>query len=630
MKRIIKYPIFLTILFLSLTSCSENFLQPEPLSFFAPENVYTDKAGFEAQLVTLRKNLTGEHSGGRGTARIPAQWIFGETHLASAFSNWNFLTPNPTSDHYDVVKGIEDKYQYIKDANVVISRINDIEWDSSEDKELILAEALWHRAYWYTRMVNSYGDVPWIGEEVTSARVDFNTHTRKAILNKIQSDMEDHVIGVLPVNVVPGAVSNGAADHLLTRIAMSNYDWDTAIAASSRLIDGGDYELITERFGVDTGNPTKNHIWDLHRPGNVHSGGNTETILATVDRYSDPEEARTSGSYAAYFYSPSWHHSRVQDSEGSQCTYRPDEAVMDTLLGAAQWDTLGQGGGSNLPNDFFQYHVWEEDGYTYQDTPDQRRREGNGNWWEVEDILCNDPSSVDYGEPAVNGSWVDGLIHNSLSSPPIYKTYHPETDGTLQGGNADMYIFRLAETYLLRAEAYFWNNQPGLAADDINKVRVRAGAEPIDANEVNIDFIFDETIRELFFETPRQNDLARVTFYLAEEGVTTEGYPSYSVDNLHNSSWAHDRVMKRNEWYEQYTGDYIGDVTKLGTTIPIADQFIYASGNYPIRFSHQWLFPIDSDFIDANTQGTINQNRGYLGADRNQPPLETIEESTTY
>ncbi|MEX2639244.1 MAG: RagB/SusD family nutrient uptake outer membrane protein, partial [Balneolales bacterium] len=618
------YPIFLVILFLSLTSCSENFLQPEPLSFFAPENVYTDKAGFQSQLVTMRKNLTREHSGGRGTARIPAQWIFGETHLASAFSNWNFLTPNPSSDHYDVVKGIEDKYRFIKDANVVISRIDNIEWENPMDRAEILAEALWHRAYWYNRMVNSYGDVPWIGEEVTSARVDFNTHTRKAILDKIQSDMEDYVIGVLPEDVVPGAISNGAADHLLARIAMSNYDWDTAIAAASRVIDGGNYALITERFGVDLDNTTKNHIWDLHRPGNVNAGTNTETILATVDRYTDPDGAKTSGSWAAYFYSPSWHHSRVRDSDGNPCTTREPSEY------SAQWDTLGQGGGSNLPNDFFQYHIWEQDGYTYQDTPDQRRREGNGNWWEVEKIVCNDDSSNDYLEPAVNGSWVDGLIHNSLSSPPIYKTYHPETDGTPQGGNADMYIFRLAETYLLRAEAYFWNNEPGLAADDINEVRERAGAEPVDPGDVNIDYIFDETIRELFFETPRQNNLARVTFYLAEEGITTEGYSSYSPDNLHNSSWAHDRVMKRNEWYEQYTGDYIGDVTKLGTTIPIGPQFIYASGNYPIRFSHQWLWPIDNDFIDANTQGTINQNLGYVGTDTNGTPLETIEETITY
>lgn len=48
---------------------------------------------------------------------------------------------------------------------------------------------------------------------------------------------------------------------------------------------------------------------------------------------------------------------------------------------------------------------------------------------------------------------------------------------------------RLAETYLLRSEAYFWNDQPDQAADDLNAVRTRAGCAPYTTDQINIGTI---------------------------------------------------------------------------------------------------------------------------------------------
>ncbi|HZH71571.1 MAG TPA: RagB/SusD family nutrient uptake outer membrane protein, partial [Mariniphaga sp.] len=64
----------------------------------------------------------------------------------------------------------------------------------------------------------------------------------------------------------------------------------------------------------------------------------------------------------------------------------------------------------------------------------------------------------------------------------------------------DQYVIRLAETYLLRAEAYLGNNDRTNAAIDINMVRNRSKAPEIDASMVDIDYILDERIRELHFE----------------------------------------------------------------------------------------------------------------------------------
>ncbi|MCD7930216.1 MAG: RagB/SusD family nutrient uptake outer membrane protein [Tannerellaceae bacterium] len=73
----------------------------------------------------------------------------------------------------------------------------------------------------------------------------------------------------------------------------------------------------------------------------------------------------------------------------------------------------------------------------------------------------------------------------------------------------DQYMFRLAETYLLRAEAYLMLNDKANAAIDINTVRTRSHATPITAGDVTLDYILDERMRELGIEEKRRLTLMR-------------------------------------------------------------------------------------------------------------------------
>ena len=75
---------------------------------------------------------------------------------------------------------------------------------------------------------------------------------------------------------------------------------------------------------------------------------------------------------------------------------------------------------------------------------------------------------------------------------------------------SDHPVIRLAETYLLRAEAHYRNGDPGPAAADINVVRNRANATEIDASDVDIDYILDERLRELYHEVFHACTLARM------------------------------------------------------------------------------------------------------------------------
>ncbi|MDD4108797.1 MAG: hypothetical protein PHH93_08770, partial [Prolixibacteraceae bacterium] len=60
--KIINKITFISGLFFLLFSCApDDWLEPRPLSFYAPENIYVNEQGFEALLVTIKKDVKSEH-----------------------------------------------------------------------------------------------------------------------------------------------------------------------------------------------------------------------------------------------------------------------------------------------------------------------------------------------------------------------------------------------------------------------------------------------------------------------------------------------------------------------------------------------------------------------------------------
>ncbi|MBO9203756.1 MULTISPECIES: RagB/SusD family nutrient uptake outer membrane protein [Niastella] len=119
--------------------------------------------------------------------------------------------------------------------------------------------------------------------------------------------------------------------------------------------------------------------------------------------------------------------------------------------------------------------------------------------------------------------------------------YYPDratTALTRMSGN-DMPIFRLADIYLMKAEAILngaaattVNGEMQDAATLVSKVRARAKAPTV--TTVTLDELLDERARELYWENWRRNDLIRFgkyeTEYAIPGDVATPGY-----DNPHMS-----------------------------------------------------------------------------------------------
>ncbi|MDD2476007.1 MAG: RagB/SusD family nutrient uptake outer membrane protein [Dysgonamonadaceae bacterium] len=585
MRQIIKMVlVFASFLMLQL-SCSEDFLDPKPLSFYTPENVYVDKAGFETGLVTVRKDLKNEFYGSRSNLQL--EYAASDFGYGLGLVDWKIITPS-SGTYFPILQLFERFYGYIKNTNVIISRIDNVEWESQEDRNEILSEALFYRSWWYYRLIMTYGDVPFIGEELYDAKLDFYTHSRWAILEKLIRDME-YAVQWLPDKTEPGVVNKFAALHFLSKLYLSNTQFDKAIVTSTHVIDGS-YELITARFGVDAGNSELNILWDLHRPENRSIPANTETILATIDRYEAPDEAKVM-THTMRGYHCGWWYQYVLDSNGQHGT--KDDGPQYIALGRANPDVN--------QSYWFSYEIWAEQGYNWKNTPDLRR--SSENWWEVDEIIYNNPLSVDYGKPINLDNFANGWDTLRIWPMPYYKTFFPmpdEYEGRPMGGNGDYYVFRLAETYLLRAEAHYWNNSPELAVADINKIRVRANAPLVAAGDIDIDYIFDERLRELHLEEFRHTELVRASNIMAKLNID-----GYNLENIHKNSFWYHRVQEYNTFVKR---------GKIGPD----------SHDVPPRYI---FWPIDVTIITTNTLGRINQNKGYEGDQYNEPPLTTIEDT---
>lgn len=588
--------IFLFIVFL-VFSCSDDWLKPDPLSFYTPENIFVDKEGFEAALIRCKKEINSENHG--EYSPLVAETDYSDLAVALRQSDFTKVTPS-TSYQLPILTFFKDAYGYIKNANTIISRIDDIEWDNETDRNIILSEALWFRAYWYLRLVNSYGDVPWEGEELKGPKLDYYSTSRWAIIEKIRDDLifAAENLPVTPANL--GDVSKGAANHLLTKVYLSNCEFDNAIEAATKVIDGG-YSLMTERFGSSKsltyhGNKSyieHNVMWDLHRIENKNDPANTETIYATVDR---PDASPDTwwddvGIQTLRNFTPSYW--KVLDSRGARASN----------WDFPQGDTLGIGNGDVRTNDFWHYEIWEDENYTWETTPDLRRADCN--WIEMGDsiaeIITWDPESPNYGEPLNKKYYKD--LNDTIDTwyPWPHNKLYAATPNYRQprAGQGDMYIYRLAETYLLRAEAYYFKGEFGLAAEDINKVRERAKAPLIDASDVSIEYIFDERARELYAEEMRHSEMVRVSFQMAKENID-----GYDLSSIFERNWYHDRIMRVNQHYHE----------------PVYYFWDVEATLYPQHI----LWPIPQDVITANTLGRINQNYGYDGYENNVPPLESI------
>jgi len=539
------------------TSCKKDFLNETPLLGTSTGVLYASKSGFETglfgiyNLIRMERAGTGVISGNTGNytnnmvitpAMIGVDNAYSPYPAAGQieyfFNNFG-STLNPSSADLDNL--FNWLYQIVNASNILINQANTATFLTAQDKAQIVGEAKLSRALAYRHLSYLWGGVPLnLGETSSVTKNDWKRASLAEIRQQIIKDLLDAETGIAAVPPSDGRFSKGVATHYLAEMYLAVGDNVNAQVKANALINSGVYSLVTNRYGVAANSPGTPYS-DMFIDGNSdRSQGNTEAIFVFKNtypttaagfqynilrrwwttRYLSIEAASkitpigysaANGGRGVFRFAPTkWALLNYDptDTRGGQYSYRyfwkmtNDENSTSVKLpaGASLGDTLwvekkvtGTGTAATVAIN-----------YRYQITNAATMAAGK----KLKDTVRYPSIPISFANEPL--STTNTTAFNWIS---IRKwDYDPNVSTDLQqtsNCNSTIYL-RLADTYLLLAEAQFNLGNSAGAAQTINILRARAGAPAINAGQVTMDFIMDERSRELLSEEHRRYTLLRV------------------------------------------------------------------------------------------------------------------------
>lgn len=521
MKNKIYLLIFLSCF--GLMACKKA-LTEVPLDFYSPENAYTNKAQFQSALAHLYLNIrTNFYASSDAVSNYDLLGMDvdladnrggGVTYLP--YFNWNTLN----ADNGFANKWWINLYSLVSQANTIIDRADQptATWTSTTEKNAIIGEAKFIRAFAYRLLANMYGGVPLVVNETKSPKFNYTRSTQDSVYLQCKNDLQFAVQWMPRINAqVGGRAPREAAFHLLSEVNISLKDYQAAINAADSVIKGPNNSLMTARFGTyknftfsgptysGAAKPYGDVYFDLFQDGNFNwSQGNREAIW-NIEQ--DPN---------------------ILGGDNADVNSSGGLFVMERWWGPAPWNLKDKNGVSNFLMDtlmgrpvayltatkYADSLIWK---YKNDWNNDIRNSAFNiqRTWY------YTNPASAFYGQPITETNIGTPTTFKVLCAPQWKKVvtavhYRKFQDATSKQWHdngrtyKDWYIMRLAETYLLRAEANLLKGDLASAASDINVIRTRAKATPVTAGDVTLDLILDERARELYQEEFRLNTLMRM------------------------------------------------------------------------------------------------------------------------
>ena len=497
-------------------SCDENYLKETPKDFLSPDNAYVDKSGFESAIFQIYNSIRSDiykYSNGR----IPLLGCDLDIFLATSTTVWchpiYYWTSSFNADNSTVLDLWQKFYKWIYYCNTIIDKAegDNVKWVSDNEKNTILGEARFLRAFAYRFLANIWGGVPLVLEETTSPKFDYKRATQEDVYKQCKKDLEFAVKYMHVVTELKGGrAPRAAAYNLLAEINICLKDYDGAIAAATKVISDPNFHIMTERFGKRTSfqfngwdyqgayEPWGDVYWDLFREGNMnYQEGNRECI------WNIQLEHNATGGGDKLF--------QLEAHQGEWRTMNDINGVQNL-----QKDTLSGRPNSGCTATYYAVDsIWRYKGDWDRDIRNSKYNIQREFYWV-------NPKSKFYGQQLTTENLTTNFRdYISIIKRPCFKKVNvishygdvvEKAPSQKHDNNyiwKDWYIMRLPETYFLRAEAYMLKGDKASAAADINVIRNRAQATPVTASDVNIDLILDERERELHLEDYRLNTLMR-------------------------------------------------------------------------------------------------------------------------
>jgi hypothetical protein len=461
----------------------------------------------------------------------------------SALNQYNVSLNSSLADLENYWKQL---YFTIGGANTTLYWATRVQGMDSATLNWRIGEAKALRAYCYFLLTETFGDVPLVLQRATEANSAFTRTPQEQVYTQMIQDLTE-AAGILPATTTDfGRITKGFAQHLLAKVYLtrgyrsygSAADFDQAATLAETLINSGNYSL----------RPVFSSMFD---PAVSGFQNNAEVIFSV-------QYSITAASNPVYFLgkvqSPAvvgnnQHQYFLWDTQGLAAIGRstlynknnsPNQAVpdpyffslfdkvRDSRYTATVWTALiAQVAGSVNGRSF----AAGDTVVYYPDIPFTATQKAAAKYF----VFNPD-------------EYRTSVFSGQTRSFPLFKKFRdPSVAYSDFGGSRDTYVFRLAETYLLAAEAFLKANNTTKALQYFNAIRARAakpGTNPATgktyANEMQvaaltIDDILDERARELsgeemrWFELKRTGTLITRTLAHNEEAKASNTLQAYHL-----------------------------------------------------------------------------------------------------
>lgn len=265
MKKLIKLTSIFLFGIVILTSC-DSFLEEEPRGLLQTDNFYNNDR--EALLASngLYRIL---HKGSLYRTRGLDNYYVNGADLVGPSRNVNANIHN-----YLIDEGVADGnetwgalYEIVRNSNDIIARVDANENLSEAIRNQVLSEAYFMRALAYFHLTNLWGDVPYFRELLTIEELSTIIRTPK---NTIKADMKadlEFAFNLLPISYGDaelGRATKSAAKALQAKFYLFDQEWQLALDACNEIINNSPHRLLDNFADVFDQTDKENQINDEH------------------------------------------------------------------------------------------------------------------------------------------------------------------------------------------------------------------------------------------------------------------------------------------------------------------------------------------------------------------------------
>ncbi len=555
----------------ALSSCS-SFLDEENLSNQSAEAYFATPAGYESLVRGAYNSLASIYN---TTTWYSLSQLGTDISTQNNGNSTNQLNQYVTyySDNATVSAYWDALYAALKNANAVIGRASSVitkETDPRDGMDASLlakrvAEAKYLRALFLFEIVRNFGQGPLILEETMSPSTTAQLDGPEKFYDQILADLQDVLDSDLPMKQPAsehGRVSKAAALHLRSLVYLTRGYQSYGKGKSDFDLALDDAEMVIEK----SGHALLDDYAMVHRQSNEV---NDEIIFCLNFNNAPGAYTNIWSEFYLFVYREGWQDiafSSIYCNDWASVMptkyayllfdWKKDHRAEVTFMSPYNGDAATSIDGRQYGVNYFQstnkngkvpegdpvlLFPVPQDGKTFSKKEGSSVSFDNNHFYTASEksaaqaegrYIYNYPAGSlaekSYRDAGNDDYYITGYQSGNSSSRawiPVWKFKDCYTQfnasGTVSYGSRDIYLARLAETYLIAAEAAVNLGDNDKAQRYINKVRERAAYGAPEAGlklyegTVTIDDVLQERALELFGEVSRWNDLTR-TGKLAE------------------------------------------------------------------------------------------------------------------